>query len=363
MRASHPYNCSCNRCRPRRKKKKTAPLDSGEKQTDKPELKPKRQPKKQATEGVPPITKGNNTFKWHESRWVAFFSPARWFLIVCGIGLFYLAMWHHAEIVEFWPEGRDNIVGVGRLEMILLGISVSLVGIFAANNWGRTVGVFILSFFVIFIAQLSEDAAFLFEQLSAKGSEVVESAGEAGVKVVAAIKENAEIVNQTVQENAREIWNRKRLNLAGARGNTIFLNNNPDAKDPTWAQLVDFLKRDDTDQIPYDYNSFVCADFAHRLHDNAEKAGWRCYYVGVKLGPSPDRSSSEGHALNAFKTTDRGLVYIDCTGPTEREEPRSGDTTVKVVVGQEYLPKHIFPSNGWNYLPMGKVLGIDLFED
>ncbi|MFC2041213.1 hypothetical protein ACFLTY_02690 [Chloroflexota bacterium] len=47
----------------------------------------------------------------------------------------------------------------------------------------------------------------------------------------------------------------------------------------------------------------VCADFADRLHNNAEKAGLRCGFV---LGTM--------HAFNVFETTDKGLIYIDDTG-------------------------------------------------
>ena len=381
MRASHPYNCSCNRCRPRRKKKKTAPLDSGEKQPDKPKTKPKQKAPVPSAQDAPSAAPDNFEFKWHESWLVAFFSPARWLLFFMGVGLYYLAAWHHPEMVEFWPWAGEDIIAATKLEMILLGICLSLVGLFASNNWGRLTGVWIM-FAVITLGsgirhgylhlertgtidQLTEGAVEFVDSITKSGGKVIESIREPDRKIVESIKDTGGRAVETARETARRIWHQKRLNLAGARGNTIFLNNNPDAKDPTWAQLVDFLKKDDTDQIPYDYNSFVCADFAHRLHDNAEKAGWRCYYVGVKLGPSPDRSSSEGHALNAFKTTDRGYVFIDCTGTTDREGPRSGDTTVKVIVGRNYVPESIFPEKGFSttWGSMGKVLEIDLFED
>ena len=122
-----------------------------------------------------------------------------------------------------------------------------------------------------------------------------------------------------------------------------------------------FLKEDDTDLIPYSYSSFVCADYAHRLHDNAEKAGWRCYFVSVELGPSPDRPTSGGHALNAFKTTDYGFVFIDCTRPLRSGYLGSADKEMKVVKGRDYVPKTIFPSDGSTWLPMGEVLEIDLY--
>ena len=41
-----------------------------------------------------------------------------------------------------------------------------------------------------------------------------------------------------------------------------------------------------------------------------------------------------GHALNAFLTTDYGLVYIDCTG--------GPDLATRVVVGKEYRGVNLF---------------------
>lgn len=92
-------------------------------------------------------------------------------------------------------------------------------------------------------------------------------------------------------------------------GERINLKNNWDAKDPTWQQLVSFLRADKTDSKLYTYFSFACGAFAEEVHNNAEAAGIRAAWVIVHF---EDRDGQ--HALNAFNTTDRGLVYIDCTG-------------------------------------------------
>jgi DNA-directed RNA polymerase subunit RPC12/RpoP len=149
--------------------------------------------------------------------------------------------------------------------------------------------------------------------------------------------------------------------LVGADGHCITLKNNPDASDPSWEQLKSFLLKDDTDQIPYDFDKFVCADFAERLHNNAELAGIRAAYVCVDLGPSSYYSLSGGHALNAFQTTDRGIVYIDCTG---FQFGISADKIVDVVVGNDYVPQSIFPQPGWSsvWSDMGKIEGIDTVQ-
>jgi hypothetical protein len=90
----------------------------------------------------------------------------------------------------------------------------------------------------------------------------------------------------------------------GAAGNLLSIINYSNAKDPTYAELIAFLKSDKTDEIPYT-STFQCGDFAVLLHNNAEKAGIKAGWCGA---------NGCYHAFNMFNTTDRGLVYIDCTG-------------------------------------------------
>jgi hypothetical protein len=98
------------------------------------------------------------------------------------------------------------------------------------------------------------------------------------------------------------------LNAMCGDGEPVQLYENPRAEDPSWWQLEMFITNDDTDKEYYVADSFVCADFAAMLHDRAETAGIKAAYVSVNFTDGP------GHALNAFNTTDRGLVFIDCTG-------------------------------------------------
>ena len=97
--------------------------------------------------------------------------------------------------------------------------------------------------------------------------------------------------------------------LVGGDSYYIPLKNNPDATNPTWSELESFLASDNTDKLKYNIDTFVCGDFAEMLHNNAEMAGIRAAYVSVQLGPSEYYPTSGGHALNAFQTTDKGLVY------------------------------------------------------
>ncbi|MCJ7521334.1 MAG: hypothetical protein MUP21_03855 [Dehalococcoidia bacterium] len=98
------------------------------------------------------------------------------------------------------------------------------------------------------------------------------------------------------------------LNAARGNGVPVMLYENPNAIDLSWEQLKRFLSNVNTDEQPYIADLFVCADFAAMLHDRAETAGIKSAYVSVDFLDGP------GHALDAFNTVDRGLVYIDCTG-------------------------------------------------
>ena len=123
---------------------------------------------------------------------------------------------------------------------------------------------------------------------------------------------------------------------AGGDGHKIELFDNPEAKNPTWEELVAFLEADTTDEHLYT-SVFKCGDYAEIVHNNAEEAGIRAGLAVVYLA-----GWDEMHGINAFDTVDEGLVYIDCTGP-DWEAYCSADKIVDVVVGREYAPELIFP--------------------
>ncbi|UCB42283.1 MAG: hypothetical protein JSV77_07390 [Dehalococcoidales bacterium] len=101
---------------------------------------------------------------------------------------------------------------------------------------------------------------------------------------------------------------RQPRHLKSPSGESAQLVNNEESTDPTWLELMTFLGLDTTDEKPYVVDSYSCVAFAEELHNNAEAAGIKAAFVGVQF---EDRDI--GHALNAFQTTDRGLVFIDCT--------------------------------------------------
>jgi len=129
------------------------------------------------------------------------------------------------------------------------------------------------------------------------------------------------------------------------------------ASNPTWAELLDFLLEDKTDENDYVPDVYMCGDYARDVHNNAERAGIRAAYVAIEF-------PSSYHALNAFKTTDKGLVFIDCTGLEAWESgPSNRDKTVDVELGKRYVPKSLFPESGWSvkWENMGTVLDVQIY--
>lgn len=126
------------------------------------------------------------------------------------------------------------------------------------------------------------------------------------------------------------------------------LHNYYNSVDPTYNELIKFIRTDDTDQMPYS-QSFVCIDYAVAVHNNAESMGIRAGVVDLVL-------CGEDHALNVFNTTDKGIVFIDCTNSGSGW---NDDTVVDIVVGEEYIPHALF-ENGVYYDPMGKVISYEI---
>lgn len=118
----------------------------------------------------------------------------------------------------------------------------------------------------------------------------------------------------------------------GADGHRIILHNNESAINPTYRQMVNFIESDKTDEIPYNYSSFSCFDFAERVHNNAEAAGYKCAWVKISFV-----NGGVVFACNAFNTVDHGLVFIDCT---DYGNPYN-DKTVDLKVGMDYNPEGI----------------------
>lgn len=110
----------------------------------------------------------------------------------------------------------------------------------------------------------------------------------------------------------------------GGNYKPVELIDSPDARNPSWDELMMFIRSDATDGRPFVqtfYWSYVCADYARDVHNNAEAAGIRAAWVGIDF-----EEGELGHALNAFLTTDKGLVFVDCT---------EWDTIAYVKIGEK----------------------------
>ncbi len=138
----------------------------------------------------------------------------------------------------------------------------------------------------------------------------------------------------------------------GGDGHPLVLKPNPDAVDPTFAELVAFIEQDPTDRHPYVDGQYVCADFAADVYNHAEAAGIRAGWVGVTF-----ENATVGHAVNAFRTTDRGLVYIDCTNGASadpQDAPGSWDMVAYLEDGKAYgvIPLDQVVATGLDYYPL-----------
>lgn len=133
----------------------------------------------------------------------------------------------------------------------------------------------------------------------------------------------------------------------GGDGQVLELTNYNNAVNPTYDQLLSFLKEDKTDEKPYT-STYACSDFAKDLHDNAEKAGIKAGWVG---------SDSADHAFNVFETTDAGTVYIDCTGVPGGDTFQ--DKKLNVEKGQPLTGEYLFRSGSLE--DMGIIEDLDIY--
>jgi len=119
--------------------------------------------------------------------------------------------------------------------------------------------------------------------------------------------------------------------LSFALLSTLVVSPEVSLRDPTYQEVVRFVASDRTDQRRYDLSS-ACVVFAKEFRSNANKAGLKCAYVVVYF---PEGFS---HALNAFNTTDRGLIFV---------EPQS-DEVFSLVIGESYWNRSRYMAPGYD---------------
>lgn len=78
-----------------------------------------------------------------------------------------------------------------------------------------------------------------------------------------------------------------------------------DIENPSYKEMVGFVREDKTDANTYDWNTYVCEDFANDVIENAREEDIR---AGMVYLESP---TSMGHAIVCFKTKDKGLYFLE----------------------------------------------------
>lgn len=89
-------------------------------------------------------------------------------------------------------------------------------------------------------------------------------------------------------------------------------------RDPTYAEMLEFIAWDTTDSNEYT-SSYRCEEFSLDVKLNAIAYGYNCEMLYIKFTVS-------AHAIVFFDTTDRGRVYI---------EPQTDDVVI-LLIGQSY---------------------------
>lgn len=80
---------------------------------------------------------------------------------------------------------------------------------------------------------------------------------------------------------------------------SLLIINNPDAKDVSTTKLKSFVGNSSMAVRRYSPYSFICGDFASRLHNKAESSGIRCGFIMCNIWDA-NKHESIGHAFNVF---------------------------------------------------------------
>ncbi|WP_410509776.1 hypothetical protein RSJ42_06035 [Methanosarcina hadiensis] len=116
--------------------------------------------------------------------------------------------------------------------------------------------------------------------------------------------------------------------------NLMFINNNS-AKNVSYDEVLEFISKDQTDKTRYVKDKWNCVNYAQTVHNNAEKQGIRCGLVEVKF-----KNLRATHAFNVFNTTDKGLVFIDCTG-SENNYNLYGDKQINLTLNEPFRGRYL----------------------
>lgn len=93
-------------------------------------------------------------------------------------------------------------------------------------------------------------------------------------------------------------------------------------RDPTYREAIAFMSSDRTDLNKYIVDVYTCRYFTRDFIENAMDQGYQCHYVSI-------RYEDGAHAIVAFNTVDRGIIYI---------EPQN-DKILTPKVGEPFYPR------------------------
>jgi len=134
--------------------------------------------------------------------------------------------------------------------------------------------------------------------------------------------------------------NSREINTIDVDGRSIELMYNISARYPTYDELYKFLWNDNTDyQQSLEQKNLTCEDFAEQIQHNAESSGYKCGIVAINFDSTPSGCS---HFCNVFDTSDRGLIFIDCSDCIMTEDLLHGDYIVNIEKGKPYCLDYMF---------------------
>lgn len=84
---------------------------------------------------------------------------------------------------------------------------------------------------------------------------------------------------------------------------------------PSFKDLVAFLETDKTEKKPYNKQNYDCTGFSMNLYKNSHIYGFRAGVVEIIF----TGNKYAGHMLNVFDTSDKGRIFIDDTGTTNKQ--------------------------------------------
>jgi hypothetical protein len=129
-----------------------------------------------------------------------------------------------------------------------------------------------------------------------------------------------EIQSEVIEPSLLPIW----TDNISSYENVTTINQTYEMKTPTFKEVKDFILKDPTSRNTFVLNKYECRHFATDVNNNADAAGLRCAFVLLCY-------RNGQHAVVAFDTTDRGMIYI---------EPQT-DAAIQPEVGGKYQGEEI----------------------